>query len=41
MKIIIVLAEGPLCPVATVLAYMDLRGPGEGPFFRFQDGHFF
>lgn len=27
-----------LCPVAAVLAYMVLRGPGAGPFFRFQDG---
>lgn len=29
---------GDLCPVAAVLAYMALRGPGEGPLFRFQDG---
>ena len=27
-----------LCPVAAVLSYMTLRGPGKGPFFRFQDG---
>ncbi len=26
-----------LCPVAAMLAYMALRGPGEGPLFRFQD----
>ena len=25
-------------PVAVVLAYMFLRGPGEGPLFRFKDG---
>ena len=37
VKIIIGRAEGPLCPVA---AYMALRGPGEGPPFRFQDGRF-
>ena len=38
LKIIIGWAEGPLCPVAAVLAYIALRGPGEGPLFRFQDG---
>ena len=27
-----------LCPVAAVLDYMTLRGPGKGPFFRFSDG---
>ena len=27
-----------LCPVAVVLAYMAVRGPGSGPFFRFNDG---
>ena len=26
-----------LCPVAAMLAYMALRGPGDGPLFRFQD----
>ena len=26
-----------LCPVAAVLAFMAMRGPGEGPLFRFQD----
>ena len=29
---------GDLCPVAAVLAYMALRGPGTGPLFHFQDG---
>ncbi len=29
-----------LCPVAAVLAYMALRGPGSGPLFRFQDGRY-
>lgn len=27
-----------LCPVAALLAYLVLRGPGEGPLFRFEDG---
>ena len=27
-----------LCPVTAVLSYMVARGPGEGPFFRFDDG---
>ena len=27
-----------LCPVAAVLAYMSMRGPGPGPLFRFQHG---
>ena len=40
VKIIIGRAEGPLCPGAAVLAYMALRGPGEGPLFRFQNGPF-
>ena len=40
MKIIIRRAEGPLCQVAAVLAYMALTGPGEGPLFRFRNGHF-
>ena len=29
---------GYLCPVAAILSYMALRGPGEGPLFRFQNG---
>ena len=40
VKIIIGRAEGPLCPVAAVLAYMALGGSGEGPLFQFQDGCF-
>ena len=40
VKNIIGRAEYPFCPVAAVLAYMALRGPGEGPLFQFQDGHF-
>ena len=27
-----------LCPVAALLSYMALRGPGVGPLFRFEDG---
>lgn len=27
-----------LCPVAALLSYLALRGPGEGPLFRFKDG---
>lgn len=30
--------DNDLCPVAAVLAFMALRGPGPGPFFRFRDG---
>ena len=30
--------DNDLCPVAAVLAFMALRGPGPGPFFRFSDG---
>lgn len=26
------------CPVSAVLAYMSVRGPGPGLFFRFEDG---
>ena len=28
----------PLCPIAATTAYMAIRGPQEGPFFRFQNG---
>ena len=28
----------PLCPVAALLVYLAVRGPGEGPLFRFKDG---
>lgn len=27
-----------LCPVASILAYLSLRGQGPGPLFRFRDG---
>ena len=27
-----------LCPVAALLSYMAVRGPGPGPLFRFRDG---
>ena len=27
-----------LCPVAAVLAFLAMRGPGEGPLFRFESG---
>ena len=30
--------DNDLCPVAAVLAFMALRGPGPGPFFCFRDG---
>ena len=30
--------DTPLCPVAALLPYLALRGPGEGPLFRFRDG---
>ena len=30
--------DNDLCPVAAVLAFMALRGPGPGPFFHFRDG---
>ena len=29
--------DNDLCPVSAVLAYMSIRGPGPGPFFRFKD----
>lgn len=28
----------PLCPIAASLAYLHLRGPDPGPFFRFSNG---
>lgn len=28
-----------LCPVAAILSYIALQGPGAGPLFRFGDGH--
>ena len=30
--------DNDLCPVAAVLAFMAIRGPGPGPLFRFSDG---
>ena len=30
--------DNDLCPVATVLAFMALRGPGPGSLFHFRDG---
>ena len=27
-----------LCPVGALLSYLVMRGPGEGPLFRFKDG---
>ena len=27
-----------VCPVVACLSYIAVRGPGAGPFFRFQDG---
>lgn len=30
--------DSPLCPVAAVLAFMAVRGPGPGPFFKFKNG---
>ena len=38
VNIIIGRTGGELCPVAALLAYMVLRGPANGPFFRFQRG---
>ena len=35
--IIVGRAEGPLCPVQAVLAFITVRGPTPGPFFRRQD----
>ena len=31
---------GQLCPVAAILAYLVVRGPGTGPLFMFADGRF-
>ena len=31
--------DNDLCPVAAVLAFMALRGPGPGSFFRFRNGN--
>ena len=32
--------EADVCPVASILAYMVVRGPAPGPFFRFADGRY-
>ena len=37
VKVLIGRTGNELCPVAAVLAYMALRGPGSGPFFRIKD----
>ena len=31
--------DGPLCPVTAVMAYMALRGPTPGSFFKLANGH--
>jgi hypothetical protein len=31
-------SKSDICPVAAILSYMVARGPGPGPFFRFEDG---
>ena len=31
---------GQVCPVATILDYLAIRGPGTGPLFMFVDGRF-
>ncbi len=28
-----------ICPVASILRYMSERGPADGPFFKFSNGH--
>lgn len=35
VKVIVGKTEGELCPVTAMLAYMVLRGQGDGPLFRF------
>ena len=39
VKIWIGKTGGYLCPIAAVLSYMAVRGPGEGPLFCFQNGN--
>ena len=39
IKIWIGKTGGDLCPVAAVLSYIALQGPGEGPLFCFQNGN--
>ena len=38
IKIIVGRTGNELCPVAAILSYMALRGPGSGPLFRFKNG---
>ena len=38
IKVIVGRTRNELCPVAAVLSYMALRGPGSGPLFRFKNG---
>ena len=33
--------DSPLCPVAAMVAYLALRGPGNGPLFHFASGEAF
>ena len=30
--------DGMVCPVAALMSYLAVRGPGGGPLFRYQDG---
>ena len=30
--------DAQLCPVAALMAYLALCGPGQGPLFRYKDG---
>ena len=38
MTIFLGRTDTQLCPVAALLAYLTIRGPGEGPLFYFNDG---
>ena len=37
LNVVVGSTSDPLCPVAVVCAYMAIRGPGSGPFFKFPD----
>ena len=39
VKVIVERTEEELCPVAAMVTYMDLHDQGDGPLFRFKDGH--
>ena len=39
VKVWISRTGGNLCPVAAILSYMAVRGPGEDPLFCFQNGN--